>query len=334
MFHRMTGLILLCGLLVLGVPSTAFAAEIREGQSIVVGPTERIDDDLYAFGSNVTVLGTVTGDVFAAGSTVSVGGTVGGGVYAAGGTVTLSGPVAEDALVAGGTTTVTPTAHIGRDLLMATGSGTISAPVGRNVLAAARELTIDAPIGGDVRAQVGTLRITDSGSVQGSLTYTSAQTADISPGASIVGSTQHIDAPASNTQPTPTFGLGIVDWLRGLVGFAAVGLLAALVFPRFSSATLDTLETRPWSSLGYGFALLAGVPVLAVLVFGLGLVLGGWWLALPLVAGYLFAATIGYVMAAIWVARFGVRRMQRPPQALGWYVVEGLALVGLIGQRP
>jgi hypothetical protein len=47
--------------------------------------------------------------------------------------------------------------------------------------------------------------------------------------------------------------------------------------------------------------------VLDVLVFGLGLVLGGWWLAFPLVAGYTCRRDDD-IMAAAFVARFGVRR--------------------------
>src|SRR6266540_6669200 len=42
----------------------ALAAEVRQGDSVVVGPNETINDDLYAFGSTVTILGTVNGDVF------------------------------------------------------------------------------------------------------------------------------------------------------------------------------------------------------------------------------------------------------------------------------
>jgi hypothetical protein len=53
-----------------GMAPAALAAEIRQGRMIVVAPTERIGDNLYAFGSSVTILGTVSGDVFAAGNAV------------------------------------------------------------------------------------------------------------------------------------------------------------------------------------------------------------------------------------------------------------------------
>src|SRR5438477_9851916 len=110
----------LCGLLALAAATPALAAEVQQGDTIVIGPDQVINDGLYAFGSNVQVLGTVNGDVFAAGNSVTVGGKVTGdvfaagntvsvtadvrhGVHAAGGTVTISGPVAQDAMLATGT---------------------------------------------------------------------------------------------------------------------------------------------------------------------------------------------------------------------------------------
>lgn len=76
--HVAGGLIALAGLLVLVAAPTALAAEVQQGQTITVGPDQVVDDDLYAFGSNVQVLGKVNGDVFAVGNTVTIGGTVRG----------------------------------------------------------------------------------------------------------------------------------------------------------------------------------------------------------------------------------------------------------------
>jgi hypothetical protein len=73
---RRLGVALLAMLLLSASATPAFAAEIRQGDSIVVGPNETIDYDLYAFGSSVTILGTVNGDVFTAGSNITTRGTV------------------------------------------------------------------------------------------------------------------------------------------------------------------------------------------------------------------------------------------------------------------
>jgi hypothetical protein len=73
------------------LPVSAFAAEVRSGGTVTVGPDEVVNDDLYAFGTNVLVQGIVGGDVIAAGATVSVTGRVTGSVMAAGNSVTVNG---------------------------------------------------------------------------------------------------------------------------------------------------------------------------------------------------------------------------------------------------
>jgi hypothetical protein len=279
----------------------------------------------------VTILGTVTGDVFAAGSTVSVGGTVNGGVYAAGSNVTLSGPIGEDALLASGTVNIAPGARIGRDLVMGAGTAMVGAPVSRNVLVAGGDITLGGPVGGDVRGNIGTLHLASGSNVGGSLTYTSERDADRAPGATISGPVLRVQPPAQPTQPA---GWGIVDWLRGLVGVSVLGLIVVGLFPRFTQRTVDTLGKSVWPSLGVGFAVLVGAPVLAVLVFGFGLVLGGWWLALPLLAGYATAMALGYALAALFVARYVVHVLRQPAQAAAWNLVEGVALLGLVALVP
>ena len=186
-------------MLLLSSATTALAAEVRQSDNVVVGASETVHDDLYAFGSTVTILGTVDGDVFAAGNAVTVGGTVTGGVYAAGstvtisgnvrrgvhaggGTVSISGPVGEDVLLGGGTLVLAPTARVGRDLLMG-GSAQVAAPVARNVLASGESLAFSAPIGGDVRVNAGSLQLASGTSVAGDVSYVSNRDLEVAPDA-------------------------------------------------------------------------------------------------------------------------------------------------------
>ena len=111
--------LLAAAFLVLLLPSTALAAEPRPGETVVVGPNEVINDDLYAVGGTITVEGTVNGDLGAFGGTITVTG------LAVGGTVVINGPVREDVLVGGGTMTVGPAAQVGRDLYL----GAVPAPI-------------------------------------------------------------------------------------------------------------------------------------------------------------------------------------------------------------
>jgi hypothetical protein len=115
---------------------------------------------------------------------------------------------------------------------------------------------------------------------------------------------------------------------------SVLGLIAVALFPRFTQRTLETLGTSVWPSLGVGFAVLVGAPVLAVLVFGFGLALGGWWLALPLLAAYATAMALGYALAALFIGRYVVRLLQQPAQASACNLLEGMVLLGLLALVP
>lgn len=350
---RRAGLVALVGVLVLVTAPLALAAEVQQGQTITIGPDEVVNDDLYAFGSNVQVLGTVNGDVFAAGNTVTIGGTVTGGVYAAGnavsvtgdvqhgvhaagGMLTIAGPVAQDAVLAGGTLALAPSASVGRDLFLAGASGDLAAPIARNVLATANELTLANRVGGDVQARVDTLRLTDGSRVDGSLTYTSNAEAEIAPGASVGGGIQHLLPPQRTESAPPVVNpaLAMLDWVRGLVGLALVGVLLTLLFPRFSEKTVELAKTTYWQSLGIGLALLVGVPIVAVLLAIVGILVGGWMLAFALLALLAMACAIGVTVAAMVAGQMAVELLRQARQDLLWNLLEGLALFGLIGLVP
>jgi len=335
------------------VPATAYGAEIRQGDAVVVPPGETIDDDLYAFGQTVTIQGTingdliaagqavtvagaVTGDVMAAGSNVIVSGPVGGSVRLAGQTVEIMAPVGGDVLAGAATLTVGPQARVERDLLAGSGTVTVGGPVGRSIRAGAETLTIAAPVGGDVLAQAGTLRLTSGASIMGSLTYTSGRDAVVEPGATVGGMTTRIETPAVPAEPTPAvqFGEAMLAWFRSLIGMTAYGLVLVLLFPLFSRRATDTLARDPWTSLGLGFAVLVGVPVSAVLLFGVGLLVGGWWIGPLALALYAAALPLGFVVLALYLGHLALLRAGRGDVATGWHLLAGLVLLGVVSVIP
>ena len=346
-------LVLACGALLLSLAAPALAAEVQQGDSVVIGPDQVVNDDVYAFGSNVQVLGTVNGDLFAAGNTVTITGIVNGSVFAAGNTVSISGdvrhalhaagntltvtgPIAEDATLASGNVNLAPGATIGRDMLIAAGSAGFAAPIGRNVKAAVGDLTLAGPIGGDIQAQVTSLRLTDGAHVLGALTYTSEREATIAPGATVGSNIQRLQ-PAARTQPSSPVAApaaGLIDWLRGLTALAVVGLLFIYLLPQFSAKTVETARTNFWQSLGAGFGIAVGVPIVAILVLIVGFIVGGWLLGLALLALYAMAYVIGAVFAAMFTGRLLVHAFHQHPQHLAWNLVEGLAVFGLFALVP
>jgi len=327
------------------LPRPAAAADLRQGSDVTVARTETVNDDIYAGagtisiegtvngnvvagGGTVTVSGNVTRDVIVGGGTINVTGHVGGSIIAAGGNLTLNGPVEHDIVVTGGTIDVGSGATIGRDLVLAGGTATISAPVGRRVQMASGSLTLRGRITGDVRGRVDHLKL-DGAQIGGNLDYTSDNAVELVNGARVAGTT---------TRHTPTdsrgAGNGFLGWLRGLIGIFALGLILIFLLPGISARAIDTLRAQPWLSLGIGAGILIIPPIVAVIAFVLGILIGGWWLGLLLIPLWILLLAVGYVVSGFLLGRLLFAR-------LGWggyhdalALLGGLVVLTVIGLLP
>jgi len=329
-------------------PLQVQAADVRQGPTMVIGSGETIDDDLYAGGGTVDVEATVNASVIVGGGTVTIGGTVsrdvlvGGGtvnvtgdvkgsIRAAGGNLTISGPVAGDVVATGGMVTLQSRAGVGRDVLVGAGSTTIAGPVTRNVRAGGGDLTINAAVGGDVQANVNTLHLGNGAAIQGKVTYRSDNQATVESGAKVQGGLERQAREISQ----PPLGLRILfGWLRALVGLFALGLILVLVAPGLSRRTVATLQASPWASLGLGVLLLIAVPIVALLVFVAGIIVGGWWLGVFLLVACALALLIGYALAGLLTGDWIVRRLNWSRLHPVWPLLAGLVILTLIGLIP
>jgi cytoskeletal protein CcmA (bactofilin family) len=315
------------------LPLPASAADLRRGTDVTVARTETVNDDIYAGAGTVNIEGTVNGNVIAGGGTISVSGSitrdlivgggtinvtghVGGSIIAAGGNLTINGPVAQDVVVTGGTIDIGSGATIGRDLVVAGGMATVSAPVNRRVQMAAGNLTLKNRVGGEVRGRVDQLKL-DGAQIAGNLDYTSNNAVQLVNGARVAGTT-------TRHTPTDSRGAGnaFLGWLRGLIGIFALGLILIFLLPGISTRAIDTLRAQPWLSLGIGAAILIIPPIVALIVFVIGILIGGWWLGLLLIPLWILLLAIGYVVSGFLLGRLLFAR-------LGWAGYhDALALLG------
>jgi hypothetical protein len=314
------------------LPLPAAAADLRQGTDVTVARTETINDDIYAGAGTINIEGTVNGNVIAGGGTVTVSGSitrdlivgggtinvtghVGGSIIAAGGNLTINGPVAQDIVVTGGMIDIGSGASIGRDLVVAGGTATVAAPVGRRVQMSSGSLTLRNRVGGDVRGRVDHLKL-DGAQIGGNLDYTSSNSVELVNGARVGGTT-------TRHAPTDTgAGNGFLDWLRELIGIFALGLILIFLLPGISSRAIDTLRAQPWPSLGIGAAILIIPPIVALIVFIVGIIIGGWWLGVLLVPIWILALAVGYVVSGFLLGRLLFAR-------LGWGGYhDALALLG------
>ncbi len=337
--------------LVLGalLPGLVSAAVFRNGDVVQVGPEEVIDEDLYAFGKTINIQGTVRGDLIAFGQTVDISGTVEGDVMsaasrtripgqvrgslrAASGELTVSGPVSQDALLTSGKLELTPGAQVGKDLYLASGEALVQAPVQGEVRAAAGTLALAAPVAGDVRAEVGTLRLDDGARIGGDLSYRSDQAVQRAQGAVVTGSVEQLPAQQRAHGRGPF--LGVFFWLRSLIGLFALGLLLVLLSPNFARRAPAMLRQQPWLSLGWGAALFVGLPLVAGLVFLVGLLLGGWWLGLFILALYGIAIALCFPVVGMLIGRWLLDRFHKTGAHLVVALLVGLVLLTVVGRVP
>jgi len=296
------------------LPLEASAADLRQGSDVTVARTETVNDDIYAGAGTINIGGTVNGNVIAGGGTITVsgnitrdlivgGGTinvtghVGGSIIAAGGNLTLSGPVEHDIVVTGGMIDISSGATIGRDLLVAGGTATVSAPVTRRVQMSSGSLTLKNHVGGDVRGRVDRLKL-DGAQIGGNLDYTSNNAVELVNGARVAGTTtRHTPTDANSARN------GFLGWLRELIGLFALGLLMIFLLPGVSARAIDTLRALPWPSLGIGAAILVITPLVALIIFIIGLLIGGWWLGVLLVPIWILVLAVGYVISGFLLGR-------------------------------
>src|SRR5436309_1364201 len=346
---RTLRLVALVALILALTPSPAAAADIRQGQDITIGTTETIDDDLYAFGtniaingtihgdliaagSNITVDGNVTGDVVAAGNIIAIRGQVGGSVRAAGNSIVVDGKVANDLLAAGNEVTILSNGRLGRDAILGAANVTVSGQIARDLQAGGTNVKIDGAVGGNVLATVEKLQLTDRASVGGSLTYTSKNEAQIANTSSVKGSIAR-KTPETGRAPLVTGTAAVVlEWLKGLIGLLILGILVVFFFPGFSRRAGEALVRSPLLTLAIGALVLIGLPILSIVFFAVGALIGGWWIGFVVLALFGVALALSIPVAAVGVGGALLRIARRPvPVWLALFIgLVALLLVALI----
>jgi cytoskeletal protein CcmA (bactofilin family) len=332
------------------LPGDSSAAVLRHSKSFVLPGAETIHDDLYAAGTTVDIQGTVdgdlivggqtitiggvvTGDVIAAGRDVTISGSVGGTVRAAGNAITVDGTVGHDVVVGCGTLVLGPNAMVGRDVLAGAGTSSFGGRIARDVRLGSGSASFSGSVGGVVYARAKELRLNEGAVLERDLFYTSRNELTKASGAVVRGRVERSE-PRGEFEHRRRFGGRLIGGLQGLIGFAILGALFYLLFAHAGPRTLEALGRAPWASLGLGVLLAFGFPCAAAFFFILGLIFGGWWIALGGLVLYFFALALGYVVSSTYVGRWILGRMGRGGAAHAWALLAGLVTLGLASAIP
>ena len=346
------GLMLLMTVILLTamVATPALAAEMRSGESVAVASGEVVDDDLYIAGSNIVIDGTVNGDVFAMGMSITINGTVNGSVSLAAQSITVNGDITGsariagsdinirsniggDLLAAGMNVTVGSGASIGRDLFVGATNVSINGPVAGDLNGGAETVTLASQVGGDAKIEAGRLKLASTANIQGDLTYTSSNEAEIQSGAQILGTTNR-NLPAADKQSGPFSDIGgkILAFLMTLL----VGIVLILIFQRRVLAVTSAIRHKPWLSLGWGALIFCAVPIAALilLVTVIGIPLSLITLVIYVIAIYLTQIVVGLFIGRWILGRFSKvdsKGMLIGSLALGLFILTILKLIPIVG---
>lgn len=309
--------------LILGFVFTLFPLLSHAGMvGEVIIKRGMVDDDIYLAGAQVDLYATVNGDVVVAGGQLNLEGNIKADVTAAGGAISLRGSVADDARLAGGEVRVS--AQIGDDLVAAAGrvhlspvaniagrawlSGgdiRVDGQVAEELRAAGGRVVISGTINGNVELWAEQIIIEETAVIAGSLHYKSAHQADIATGARIDGEVVHTPV---EIQMKPVIASIIIASLVILFSLIVTAVLIFLLFPDYSQRVSQSLRDQPWQSLAIGLAVLAGAPLLMVILFSTVL---GTWLALIVLAMYLVILLLGYFAGALSVGNAGLALLRK-----------------------
>jgi cytoskeletal protein CcmA (bactofilin family) len=336
------------------VPVLAFDA--RREETVTVGSGEVVDDDLYVGASTIIIDGMVNGELWAAGYTItvngvvndsvmvaanmiSISGDVGHAVRAAGQTISISGNINGDLMVFGSAVTVASTATVKGDLFVGAANVRIDGLVEGDIKGGGSEVTIGNGVKGNVELEVDSLTILPTANIEGDLTYTSEEEADIQSGAQIGGATTH-NLPPVEEEPAKAFPFvlfsGILGKLTGFLMALVTGLVIILIAPRRLMSIAESIRISPGASAGWGAVVLFVTPIAAILVCLtiVGIPVGLIALVLWGMGLYLAQIPVGLLIGRLIISRFtGMegRAIMTGALALGLVILTLLGLIPYLG---
>ncbi len=337
-------------LVILMIPAMTFSADFRLGEQPSSGSSEKITEDLYLTGGNVTSAGDASGDVVAVGGSILISGEVlgdviaGGGniiilsnvgddVRAGGGTVVIQGKIAGDLIVGGGQITVGGPGIAG-DAVLGGGNIRIDSPVGGELRIGGGNVYINAPIGGDVKIDADQVTLGKSAVIEGNITYKAKKEMVLEEGAVVKGRID-FEARKGAGKNLSSLAFGAIFSALILWKFFALllgALLFGLVFRRYSMEIINTALQRPFFELGLGVIVFVAMPVISILllVSVVGIPVGIIGLL-----GFVILSLFSWMMAPVIVGSIAYRYFSKKGLEVSWKtILLGVFLYSLLGLLP
>jgi hypothetical protein len=279
-------------------PLFAFTAKGEDHVSI----SENINDDVYAFGNDVTLTGSIDGDLvsgagqikisgnisddlIAAGGVLTINGEIGDSARVAGGMINIGGIVKKDLVAAGGQIEVLSNSVIEGDAVLNGGKIVIGGNVNGNIEISGSDVTINGKIGKDVKISSPNIKIGDNAEISGNFDYSSSQAAAISPNAKITGKTSWTKTESNQDKDfriTPgikksAFTIFTATWIGGkVVGFLSffiLGIILLLALPWTFNKFNERMKKNLGLCVGSGAIAIFGIPLAVFILIFVSIIL-------------------------------------------------------------
>jgi hypothetical protein len=357
---------------------------ILMGETIVVSDSAVIDGNLFVGSAQITVNGTVTGSVFGGSSAMEFG---------------SSANVARNLFYGGFSLTTDKNSQVGKDLYAGAYQSLLSGSIARDLSISSAAVELNGSVGrnatidvGDVKQAEGSvefmsfnpgiskyvktvvepgIRVSDSASIAGKLTYTSSveetqQLQGITSGA-VIYQTPVPYEDQTKTQPQGQFknfkrgypagyawGTAALSVLSNFIKLMALGALALWLLAKPFKQLVNAAYEHPWKSMGWGFVVIAVgflaviiVPLVFIMVgvilgfLSLGGLLGVWFgligttLMLAFMLFFFAAFTFSNVLAAFMFGKWLMKALFKQTEEKVWLnLLVGVFLYVLIRSIP
>jgi len=311
----LTAFVMILAVGIVAWPAFGLTAETRTAGEVVIGPGERIAEDVYIAAGTVEFNGQAGRDVNIAAGEATIDGTIGGSAQLAtgqteitgtidgslrilSGSVRISGSVGGDVVMAGGQLELTSSGQIGGNLIVAGGEVDLRGTVAGDVSGYAMQATLGGTLGGSVDINTSDLSVLNTARINGPVTYGSRQEADVDANAQLAQGIeqQELDPWGDGENPLSRASGSLLRTLWALVA----GALLVVAAPRLANQ-LGSNGKRLLPSFLMGLLAVIAVPVVAfvLLVTVIGIPAG-----LILLALYFAALYLSQVFVGITIGRF------------------------------
>ena len=259
-------------------PASAFASEIRRGESVGVASDETIKGDIFLFGNRVRIDGTVDGDVFlfaqnanvtghvkgdviAFAQILDVNGQVDGNIRAFTNTLTVRGTVGKNVLTFDELVNIESSGKIGGSLTLFVENLNLEGSLGKDLLMFGKHLNLSGKVEGAIRMKGDLLSINSSAQVVGPIHYEGNKEPEVSPQAKLASP---VDYHKMERKPHYMEGHYYVWQVIWLAAFVLFGLVLLQLMPQFTKEAVANAE-RYGASFGLGVLVFFGIPIAAVI---------------------------------------------------------------------